>query len=349
MKRTLLIAGVLIIVAVLILLRIFSGGDAPQAAKAAVETTPVDVVVARDTTTTAVITAVGITRANERVDIVSELSRKVTAILMREGAQVRRGELLFRLDDADLRARLEKLLLDSALASDNAKREKALLDRGGSSRRLYDEASTKLQTLRAEIRTLKADLDKTEIRAPFAGRIGLRGVSVGAWVGPTVLLATLQDVSRIKIDFSVPERFAGDVRQGLPVRFASETLPGGQKAVVEAVEPAVDMNTRMLAVRATADNRSGVMVPGSSVNVTLDLQTSVKCIFVPASALVPSSKGYNLYVVRGGTARLQNVQTGLRGANDVQVLSGIQAGDTVITTNLLRLRPDAPVKVLKAD
>jgi membrane fusion protein (multidrug efflux system) len=197
----------------------------------------------------------------------------------------------------------------------------------------------------AEIASLRVTLAKTEIRAPFSGRVGLRRVSEGAWVTPTTLLTTLQDVSRIKVDFSLPERLAGAVAIGQSFRFRvagrSEDLEGR----VIAIEPAIDAPTRSLVVRGIAENPDGALMPGAFATLDVPVAAETSGILIPAQAIIPSASGHAVYVLRDGTARLQDVEIGMRSAESVQVLRGLALGDTLLTTNLLRMRPGVRVEI----
>jgi membrane fusion protein (multidrug efflux system) len=190
-------------------------------------------------------------------------------------------------------------------------------------------------------------LSKTEIRAPFSGKIGLRNVSEGALVNPGLILARLQDISRIKVDFSVPERYANDLREGNSVSFLTDYSVKNYSAYIEAVEPNVENTTRTIAVRAVCRNTDGSLVPGTSVRVALNLQGLDKKLFIPTSALIPSVKGYNVFLMKSGKARLQPVKTGIRNRLSVEIVEGLSLKDTVVVTNLLRIKPDSPLSVVK--
>ncbi|HEU4430138.1 MAG TPA: efflux RND transporter periplasmic adaptor subunit, partial [Myxococcota bacterium] len=180
-----------------------------------------DAVVVRVQPVGETVRTVGTLLANESVTLVSELSRRLVAVEFTEGSQVRKGDRLFRLDDADLRAQLAELEVRRQLAARTLERQRALLEyeKKALSQQAYDQAATDLQGLEAEIASLRVTLAKTAIRAPFDGRVGLRRVSEGAWITPETPLATLQDTSRIKIDFSLPERHAGALSVGQPFTF----------------------------------------------------------------------------------------------------------------------------------
>ncbi|MBN1198045.1 MAG: efflux RND transporter periplasmic adaptor subunit [Bacteroidales bacterium] len=306
---------------------------------------PVDVYLVRDTSVTEKIGTIGTLTANESVSIVSEISKKVSDIYMEEGTFVKKGQLLFKLDDSDIRAEINTLKVEEELAAANEKREHALLDKGGISQERYDEAANRLKTLQAQIATLDVELSKTEIRAPFSGKIGLRSVSEGAWVSPDVPLADLQDVLLLKIVFAVPQRYAGEIYPGQKVTISTDHSPDVYSAVVQASEPAVDDKTRTLKVQALLRNPGVKLIPGTSVKVGLQLQSGEASLFVPTQALIPSQEGYSVFVVKDGKAVNIHVKTGERTAEAVQILENLVPGDTLITTNLLRVRPGIPVAI----
>ena len=349
MKRTFIIVGFIMVVVILALVRILfiSPKPVPVNKTAANPVVPVECYIARDTSVTYQLETVGTIRANEEVEIVSEINRKITAIYLKEGALVTKGQLLFKLDDADIAARINKLNLEEELAGSRESREKVLLAKGGISQEHYDEVSNLRQTLQAEIDVLRVDLSKTEIRAPFAGKIGLRNVSEGALVNPSMILANLVDISRVKVDFSVPERYARDLHIGSKISFRTDYLNEDINASVEAIEPEVDVRTRTLLVRAVAANSDGRLVSGTSVRVSLNLRELTKSLFIPTSVLIPSIKGYTVFVKRNDLAQSFMVKTGVRNRNFIQILDGINVGDTLVMTNLLRLKKDSPLKVIK--
>jgi membrane fusion protein (multidrug efflux system) len=351
MKRTFFILGFAVLVIMMVLLKVFVfPGKKPQ--QSPTNANPViqaECFVVKDTSVNYQLETVGTIRANEQVEIVGEINRKITSIYLKEGAHVTKGQLLFKLDDADINARINKLEIEAKLAEANESREKVLLSKGGISQERFDVVSNLRQTLMAEIEVLQVDLAKTEIRAPFAGTIGLRNVSEGTLVNPSLVLANLVDISRVKIDFSIPERYARDLHVGSVISFHVDYLNQDVSAVVEAIEPAVDVRTRTLLVRAVAANGAGKLVAGTSARVSLTLQEFTKSLFIPTSALIPSIKGYGVFVVQNGLARSMTVKTGVRNRDFIQVLEGIKAGDTIVLTNLLRVKDKSPLKITKTN
>jgi len=326
---------------------VFSGKKEQAAAPPANSAIPVECFIARDTLVQHQVETVGTLNAREQVNVVSEVARKVVDIQMKDGAMVRKDQLLFKLDDADITSRIKKLGIQARQAAANEAREKVLLANGGISQEKFDETSTLRQSLEAEIEVLKVDLAKTEIRAPFAGKIGLRNTSLGALVAPGHVLANLQDVSKINLDFSVPERYSRDLHPGAPVSFRTDYLPDELMATVEAVEPAVDQRTRTMLVRASLLNPDGRLVPGTSAKVNLTLAGTTMSLYVPTSTLMPSTLGYTVFRKKLGQAEPVQVRTGTRSREFIQILDGLNPGDTVVTTNLLRIKKGSPLTIIK--
>ena len=283
--------------------------------------------------------AVGTLVANESVRVVSELSRRLVRVAVAEGVRVEKNALLFELDDSDLAARLTELQARRRLASRTVERQRALMKehKKALSEQAFDQSVSELAALEAQIEVAAVTLAKTKIRAPFAGTVGLRRVSEGAWVTPETELTTLHDTSRMKIDFAVPERFAGAVTLGLRFRFRIAGHGDALEGEVAAIPPSIATETRTLLVRGIAENPRGLLIPGAFVSVELPIQDVAGGVSVPAQAVVPSASGHGVFVLRDGHAELRAVEIGLRTAESVQVVSGLQPGETVLTTNLLRL------------
>ncbi len=293
------------------------------------------------------LSTVGTLRANESVTLVSELSRRLVKIEVKEGSLVEKGDLLFKLDDSDLVAELGEIDARLNLAETNKKRVDRLLPSKAISQQEFDVSTAELKILEAQRNTQAVQISKTEIRAPFAGRVGVRQVSEGAFVSPTTPLVTLQDVSRIKVDFPLPERYSTDVKQGQDFTF---TVAGnGQvfEGKVTVIEPAIEAATRSLLVRGMCDSPKGLL-PGGFAEVSLTLDVATNGFMVPSQAIVPSQRGQGVYVIEGGKAKLVPVEIGARTEDKVQILRGVAAGDLVATTNLIRMRPGVEVNSAKS-
>lgn len=282
--------------------------------------------------------------AAEQVDIYPEISARITQLNIQEGRPVTKGALLVKLFDADLRAQLQKLQAQADNARRTEDRNKQLLDRGGISQQEYDIVTTNLRSSLADIELVRANLQRTEIRAPFSGIIGLRNVSSGAVVSPSTLIARLQQVTSLKLDFSIPEKYGQAVRNGSMISFLVDGAAKPSQGVVYAIEPGVEEQTRNLRIRARVSNTSLQYRPGTFARVTLTIQNE-KSLVVPTQAVIPQTRTNQVVLIRNGKAIFKDVQTGLRTAGTIQILSGVQVGDTVATTGLLFLKPDSPVKI----
>lgn len=282
--------------------------------------------------------------AAEQVDIYPELSARITHLNIREGQPVAKGALLVKLFDADLRAQLEKLQAQADNARRTEDRNKQLLARGGISQQEYDIVTTNLRSSLADIELVRANLQRTEIRAPFSGVIGLRNVSAGAVVSPSTLIARLQQITSLKLDFSIPEKYGQSVRNGSPISFLVDGSSQPNRGIVYAIEPGVEEQTRNLRIRARINNTSAKFRPGTFARVTLTIQNE-QSLVVPTQAVIPQTRTNQVILVKNGKAVFKDVKTGLRTAGSIQILSGVQVGDTVATTGLLFLKPDAPVKI----
>ncbi len=284
--------------------------------------------------------------ANQEVSIVSELPRKVVRVHVKEGNVVSAGTLLFQLDDEDLQAQLERLRQQEKLAALNEARLKDLIEHDAAVQQDYDQAITNLKVLEAEIRQLQVTISKTRIRAPFDGRIGIIRAYPGALVSANTVLTNIVDDSRIKVEFAIPEKYAHLISVDEQQRFTVASDTTLYYATVIAKEATMNEQTRTLLIRGITPNAKHALVPGQSARLNLSLRTAADALKIPSQALMPSSDGYAVYVSKNKTVQITPVQIGQRGAHDVQILKGLSAGDTVITSNLLRLTPGAAVELV---
>lgn len=291
------------------------------------------------------ITATGSLLANEEVVLQPEISGKVEQILFKEGSEVSLGDLLVKINDDVLQAELDKVRHRKKQVDDRLKRNEALYKTQGISQEVYEVAVTEAHTLQAELDLLQAQIAKTEIRAPFRGVIGLRWVSEGAFVNSTTRIATLQDISRLKLDFSAPERYASLLAVGATVSFTVEGIADKYAAKIYAVEPRIDRNTRTVQIRALTEPASRAMLPGAFANVEIPLERIENALMVPTQALIPDLNSYKLFVYEGGKAAVRMVQAGARTEQSVQIVEGLKPGDTLITSGLLQIRPGTAVHI----
>jgi membrane fusion protein (multidrug efflux system) len=287
----------------------------------------------------------GSIEANEQVEIRSEVSGIVEGIYFQEGSNVSKGQVLFKVNDLELRAQLRQIETKEGLASENERRAKLLLQKEAISREEYDIARADLKSAQAQSQLIKAQIAKTSVRAPFSGKIGLRSISPGTYITPTILVAKLVNTGKLKITFSIPEKYANQVKTNTVLRF---TVAGSEEkytAKVYAIEPEVAIATRTLQVRAIAENSSGKLLPGTFADVELPLDIIKDAIVVPTEAIIPIQNGKKVFISRNGQAKEVMVETATRTDASILVLSGLKAGDTVITTGVMSLKDESPVKV----
>jgi membrane fusion protein (multidrug efflux system) len=286
--------------------------------------------------------------SNEEVELHAELSGKIISIGFREGGKVNKGDLLVKVNDADLQAQLQKAVVKQKLAEDKEYRQKILLDKKGISQETYDAVLNDLNSAKADVENVKAQIAKTEIRASFSGTIGLRYVSEGGYVTPATKIATLQNINPVKIDFSVPQRFAEIIAVGNLV--SVKTSSGKEySAKVYAIEPKIDPATRALQVRAVCSNERGELRPGSYVTVNMELNDVRNAITIPTQALALDISGERVFIYKNGIAIPKKVESGIRTEQEVQIISGISEGDSIITSGIMQLRPNAKVKVYSVE
>lgn len=306
---------------------------------------PVSALVVRPGPARNTVHATGTILANEEVDLRSETSGRVVEIRFREGSRVERGQLLLKIDDAELQAQRLKVASQVKLAEDKEHRRRQLLERQNISPEDYEVTLNELRAVQAELQLMDARIAKTEIRAPFDGMIGLRYVSEGAYVTPTTRIVTLQNVRSVKIDFSVPEKYSSVVRPGQPIEFrvaGSDRLFPGE---IYAVEPKIDAGTRNVLLRATAPNASGAIAPGGFAEVDLVLESFDDALMVPTQSLVPDLEGQKVFVAKNGVVEVRRVTTGIRTEATVQILSGLRPGDTLLTSGILQVIPGTRVQL----
>jgi membrane fusion protein, multidrug efflux system len=294
---------------------------------------------------TETITSTGSLIAEEGVELQAEINGKVVAINFREGSRVRRGDLLLKLNDADLRATYERAKYRKELAMLRERRIAQLLKQGVARQEEYDMALNELNVQDAEIELTRAQIAKTEIRAPFDGIVGLRFVSEGAFVNAATRIATLQRLDQLKVDFAVPEKYASRIKIGSPITFMIAGRDSRFRGEIYAFDPRIDMATRTVLIRARYPNPDRRVLPGAFANVVLVLDEVLDAVLVPAVAVVAGLDEKNVYIVLDGKATRRAVETGTRTATTVQVLAGLQPGDLVITSGLQQMREGLAVAV----
>lgn len=293
------------------------------------------------------IVAPGTVRAIERVDIQTEIAGRVLTIGFQEGQPVRRGDVLVKLDDVELRAGLERIVQRRRLANLRVERLRPLREGGFANLQDFDGAVTEAAVQTAEEEVVRAQLAKTTLTAPFDGIIGLRNISVGAVVSPSTRFATIEALDSVNVDFFLAERHAHRIQIGQSVRFSVAGATREYDAEVFAIEPRVDEGTRTLLVRARGKNPDHALRTGSLARVVWIARSTHDALMVPAPSLIIAADGADLMVVNEGVAERRRVQVGTRREADIEILEGVRIGDQVIVAGAHQVRPGAPVKVLK--
>jgi membrane fusion protein, multidrug efflux system len=292
-----------------------------------------------------VVLSSGTVLASESVDLAAEAAGRVDRISFREGAHVKKNDVLIKINDDDLQAQLKKTELQIQLASEQSDRQKRLLESNNTSKEQYDIAVNLVSTLKADRDNLLVSIRKREIHAPFDGIIGLRYVSEGSYVTPTTRIASVQKINPLKVDFAVSEKYAGKVRVGDLVKFHSDETSQEFSGKVYAIEPEIEPTTRTVQLRAMCENRGESIFPGSYVHVELRLKQPGGALMVPTQAIIPVLKGQTVLMRKNGVVVSVAVKTGIRTPTAIQVIDGVSAGDTILTTGILQLRPGMPVNV----
>ncbi len=283
--------------------------------------------------------------ANEEVELRSEISGKVVQILFKEGSYVNKGDLLVKINDSDLQAQLRKADSKVKLIEDREARQRQLAENQMISQEDYESTLNDREASKAEYDLIKAQIDKTEIKAPFNGYVGLREVSEGSFVTTSTIIARLQNLSNLKIDFAIPQKYASQARIGDEIGFKLSGNDFRYEARIYAIEPKIDPSTRTLKLRAICNTNYKDLFPGAFVNVELNLKETDQAILIPTVAVVPELKGQLVYLYKSGIVVSQKVEIGLREDKQVQIISGLAEGDTVITSGILQVRPGVKVKI----
>ncbi len=293
------------------------------------------------------ILASGSLLASEEVELHPEMAGKIIDLNLNEGHPVTKGTLLVKLFDADLQAQLRKLLAQKSTAEKTEGRLKQLLAINGVGQQEYDVALTQVNSLQADIDLVQAQISKTEIRAPFNGIVGLKNVSLGAYVSPTTTIATLQQIDPLKVDFTIPEKYASLIGNGDAVKFSVDGFDETFTGKVFAIEPRIDEATRSVKIRAQVNNSKARLYPGAFAKIDLGLKNIDNALMVPTQCIIPEARNKKIIVVKDGKADFRKVETGIRNESYIQVTSGIEAGDTIVTTAIMYVKPGMDLKVMK--
>ena len=287
------------------------------------------------------IKSTGTLRPDEEVDLSFETSGKIVGINFTEGTKVKKGDLLAKINDKPLQAELQKLEAELKMAEAKEFRQRSLLDKDAISQESYDQIVTDVQTIRADINLVKARISETELRAPFDGKIGLRYVSEGAYTTSSTKIARLVKTSPIKIEFSISEKYASEINIGYPITFEVDGII--YNASVYAIDPKIDILTRVISLRALYPNRNEELKPGRYTGITLELSKIDNAIAIPTEALIPEMEGEKVFIYRRGKAQSVKVTIGLRTESKIQITDGLKFGDTLLVTGILQLRQNLPI------
>jgi membrane fusion protein, multidrug efflux system len=298
----------------------------------------VDAVIVKSSLLANQITVSGSLLAFEEVALMSETAGRVVLINLPEGNLVKKGILLIKLFDDDLQANLKKLQTQLEIQEKIYQRQTELLKVNGISQSDYDQTYLQVNSIKAEIEVQQSLIRKSQVLAPFDGVIGLRNISIGAQVNSSTPLATIRMEDKLKLDFSVPEKYSSEIKQGLKVKFTVYGKDNQYDATVLATEGGIDASTRNIKVRALVNSKSEELVPGCFTNVQLTFGENKNAILIPTQAIIPQERNKSIVVSKKGKAHFVIVQTGVRQESKVEITSGVNPGDTVITNGLLFLK-----------
>lgn len=290
-----------------------------------------------------IIQVTGSVLPNESAELTTQVAGKVEAIRFEEGELVRKGQTLLELDSREWRAQLQRLRSELEVAKQDLDRKEQLAEIKGVS-------ESELEAAQLRVNTLEANIDETEVRlsystivAPFNGRIGLRSVSLGAFISAGTPVATLVQENPLKLEFNVPERYAPQIKNGQPVLFRVSNDDDHYQANIYATEPMINRSSRALRVRARANNDDRVLLPGSYADVSVTLDSIPNALMVPTEAIIPRLDEQMVYRIKNGKAEEVEVKTGVRQPRKIQIAEGLQPGDTIMVTGLLQVRAGMPV------
>src|SRR6267143_1922408 len=318
---------------------------APGGGPGAFPPMPVEVAAAiRDTVVDAT-AATGQIEAVQSIELRPEVQGRITDILVREGEEVTAGTALFKVDDAELKAQVAQAEAERQMARQALERTKQLIAQNASSTSDLEQAQAKSQGADANYDLLKTRLDRTVVRAPFAGVVGRRLVSIGAFVSNQTPLTSLQSVNPQHASFQVPERYADQLRRGQLVSFQVAALAGKKfSGEVVFVDPVVELPGRTILIKARVPNPEGRLQAGMFIEARLATNIRPNAIVVPEDAILPLQGSTYVWVVKDGKADRRQVTLGVRTAGWAEIVGGgIEAGDQVVVGGAERLFPGAPL------
>ncbi len=347
-KKIIIWSALLIVLAILIIpkLNLFSGDKTEDIVQSpAMRQLSVNGSIVQQSSLQNKIFSNGTLVSNEEVELRSEVSGKIINIAFEEGRRVKKGDLLLKMNDSELQATLKKNKVREALARDREYRYKQLLEKNLTSQQEYDNQLSELNSVLADVEFTEAQIEKTEIRAPFDGVIGLRSVSVGSYISPQSRIATLQSINPMKVDFSVPQKYFGLIKEGKTIYVKLAATGKTYTGKVYAVEPKIDQTTRTIKARAIVPNERAELSPGAYVEIDIILEEIKDAILVPTEVVIPDIEGEKVFVYKNGKAVPQLIRTGIRTENQIQIVEGLNLGDTLIVSGIIQIRPNARIKL----
>lgn len=281
----------------------------------------------------------------EETNIQPEISGKITGIYFREGAMVNKGSLLIKLYDADLQAQSKKLQVQLAISKKTEERQAELLKINGISQQDYDLSLLSVKNLQADIDILQTNISKTSLTAPFSGKTGFRNISIGAYINPQTIITTIRVVNRLKLQFTVPERYSSKLANGGAVHFKIDGSNDLFPATILATENDIAEDTRSMKVKAVVNTSNAKLFAGAFAKVQLSLGKNQAALMIPTQAIIPQARGKKVMAYRSGLASLESVTTGVRDTAMIEITSGLKVGDTVLISGLLSTKPKAKVQL----
>ncbi|MGJ8630242.1 MAG: efflux RND transporter periplasmic adaptor subunit [Glaciecola sp.] len=292
--------------------------------------------------------ALGTAKANESVMITPQESDVITSLNFSDGQQVEAGTILAQLNSNEQKARLNELNINLAEAERQLKRIQNLALSNSTSTQLLDEQQARVKAFIAQREVAQENLNKTFITAPFSGKLGLRQVSLGAYVKPGDVLTTLDDIATIKVDFAISERHLPSVNEGQTVFAESVAYPGIQfEGTITNVDSRIDPATRSFSIRTEIDNTAEQLRPGMLLTITLQKRV-LNTLVIDEKALVPDHEDQFVFRVVDGKAVKTKVIIGERRPGKVQILDGVVIDDEVVVQGTLRIRDGSELRVLNS-
>lgn len=282
--------------------------------------------------------------AGEETTIQPEISGRLTYLNIPEGKTITKGTLIASIYDGDIKAQLKKLRTQLDVQQERVKRYEALLKIDGVSKQEFDLMNLETNNIKADIAILQTELLRTQIKAPFTGQLGLKNVSTGAYVSPATVLTNIRDMNDLRIDFSVPERYLSKLSIGSEVDFISEGDTSVYRAKIIASESGITLADRNLKLRAKVLGNTSKLIPGGFIKVKLSFDPDSNAVMIPSNAIIPQARSKEVVVMKDGKANFITVETGIRDSARIQILTGLQNGDTIVVSGLMRLKPNDKIK-----